>query len=73
MCERLQPYVSRLLRLDNNPLIQPLPKPAADNDPVGDDVLTLTRALALTLTLTLTKARLPRRPCSTCSASAARS
>ena len=53
MCKRLQLYVSRLLRLDNNPLIQPLPKPAADNDPVGDDVLTLTLALTLTLTLTL--------------------
>ena len=27
-----------MLRLDNNPLIQPLPKPAADNDPVGGDI-----------------------------------
>ena len=38
MCLRLQPYACRLLRLDNNPLIQPLPKPAADNDPVGGDI-----------------------------------
>ena len=28
----------RLLRLDNNPLIQPLPAPVADNDPVGADI-----------------------------------
>ena len=28
----------RLLRLDNNPLIHPLPTPPADNDPVGGDI-----------------------------------